>query len=129
MGDCTGMGKARSASYLILATMTTNGKPAVSQSGTFDLKNAPSGHKIRTQGQTRMNQHIEINPAICHGQPVIRGTRVTVSQLLGSLSGGDSFQMVLEDYPGITPDDLSAALSFAGVLARFGEASYEPAPA
>ena len=103
-----------------------NGVP---QSGTFDLKNAPSGHKIRTQGQTRMNQHIEINPAICHGQPVIRGTRVTVSQLLGSLSGGDSFQAVLEDYPGITPDDLAAALSFAGVLARFGEASYEPAPA
>ena len=76
-----------------------------------------------------MNQHIEINPAICHGQPVIRGTRVTVSQLLGSLSGGDSFQAVLEDYPGITSDDLAAALSFAGVLARFGEASYEPAPA
>ena len=52
-----------------------------------------------------------------------------MSQLLGSLSGGDSFQTVLEDYPGITPDDLAAALSFAGVLARFGEASYEPAPA
>ncbi|MBP5787774.1 MAG: DUF433 domain-containing protein, partial [Kiritimatiellae bacterium] len=27
-----------------------------------------------------MNPRIEINPAICHGQPVIRGTRVTVSQ-------------------------------------------------
>ena len=76
-----------------------------------------------------MNPRIEINPAVCHGQPVIRGTRVTVSQLLGSLSGGDSFQTVLEDYPGITSDDLAAALSFAGVLARFGEASYEPAPA
>ena len=76
-----------------------------------------------------MNPRIEINPAICHGQPAIRGTRVTVSQLLGSLSGGDSFQTVMEDYPAIMPDDLAAALSFAGVLARFGEASYEPAPA
>lgn len=76
-----------------------------------------------------MNPRIEINPAICHGKPVIRGTRVTVSQLLGSLAAGDSFQMVLEDYPGITSDDLAAALSFAGALARFGEASYEPAPA
>jgi tetratricopeptide (TPR) repeat protein len=44
------------------------------------------------QGQTCMNPRIEINPAICHGQPVIRGTRVTVSQLLGRLSGGDFFQ-------------------------------------
>jgi uncharacterized protein (DUF433 family) len=76
-----------------------------------------------------MNPRIEINPAICHGQPVIRGTRVTVSQLLGSLSGGDSFQTVLEDYPSITADDLAAALSFAGVPARFGEASCAPAPA
>lgn len=76
-----------------------------------------------------MNPRIESNPAICHGQPVIRGTRVTVSQLLGSLAAGDSFQMVLEDYPGITSDDLAAAQSFAGALARFGEASYESAPA
>ena len=94
-----------------------------------DLKTGPSGRKITTQGQPRMDKRIEINPAICHGQPVIRGTRVTVSQLLGSLSAGDSFQTVLEDYPSITPDDLSAALSFAGALARFGEASYEPSPA
>jgi uncharacterized protein (DUF433 family) len=56
-----------------------------------------------------MNPRIEINPAICHGQPVIRGTRVTVSQLLGSLSGRDSFQTVMEDYPAITADDLAAA--------------------
>ena len=65
-----------------------------------------------------MNPRIEINPAVCHGQPVIRGTRVTVSQLLGSLSGGDSFQTVLEDYPGITADDLVAALSFGGAKTK-----------
>ncbi|MBP1588768.1 MAG: DUF433 domain-containing protein [Kiritimatiellae bacterium] len=51
-----------------------------------------------------MNPRIESNPGICHGQPVIRGTRVTVSQPLGSLAEGDSFQMVLEDYPGSTSD-------------------------
>lgn len=106
-----------------------SGRNMNGQKKSFNLKNGPFGRKIKTQGQTKMNPRIEINPAICHGQPVIRGTRVTVSQLLGSLSGGDSFQTVLEDYPGITADDLAAALSFAGVLARFGEASYEPAPA
>ena len=72
-----------------------------------------------------MNDRIEINPEICHGQPVIRGTRITVSQILGSLYGGDSFQSVLEDYPGLTASDLSAAMTFASSLARFEEAPYE----
>ena len=72
-----------------------------------------------------MNDRIEINPEVCHGQPVIRGTRITVSQILGSLSGGDSFQAVLEDYPGLTLPDLSAAMSFASSLARFEESPYE----
>ena len=60
-----------------------------------------------------MNDRIEINPEVCHGQPVIRGNRVTVSQILGSLSGGDSFQSVLEDYPGLTLSDLSTALDLS----------------
>ena len=65
-----------------------------------------------------MNDRIEINPEVCHGQPVIRGTRITVSHILGSLSGGDSFQSVLEDYPGLTLPDLSAGMSFASCLGR-----------
>lgn len=73
----------------------------------------------------KVNERIDINPEICHGQPVIRGTRITVSQILGSLSGGDSFQSVLEDYPGLTAADLSAAMAFASSLARFEEVPYE----
>ena len=53
-----------------------------------------------------MNDRIEINPAICHGRPVIRGTRVLVSQILGALSGGDTMEEVLADYPSITMEDL-----------------------
>ena len=55
-----------------------------------------------------MNERIEINPNVCHGSPVIRGTRVLVSQILGALSGGDSVEAVLEDYPSITSEDISA---------------------
>ena len=57
-----------------------------------------------------MNDHIEINPLICHGNPVIRGTRVLVSQILGALAGGDSIDMVLEDYPSLSSGDVYAAL-------------------
>ncbi len=74
-----------------------------------------------------MNGRIEINPSVCHGQPVIRGTRVTVSQILGALSGGDTVAMIREDYPAITQDDIAAAMSFASSLARFEDAPYETA--
>lgn len=72
-----------------------------------------------------MHQRIEINPNVCHGKPVIRGTRVLVSTILGALGGGDSIEEVLEDYPTITADDIRAALSFASDLSRFEGASYE----
>ena len=73
-----------------------------------------------------MNDHIEINPLICHGNPVIRGTRVPVSQILGALAGGDSIDMVLEDYPSLSSEDVYAALRFGGSLASFEEIPYAP---
>ena len=70
------------------------------------------------------NERIEINPAICHGKPVVRGTRVLVSQILGALSGGDTIEDVLADYPSISADDLSAVFAFAGTLATFEDLPY-----
>lgn len=72
-----------------------------------------------------MNDRIRIDPQICHGKPVIRGTRVLVSSLLGALGAGDSIEEVLEDYPNVTKEDIRAAFAFAGELSRFEEAPYE----
>jgi uncharacterized protein (DUF433 family) len=71
-----------------------------------------------------LNDRIEINPAVCHGKPVVRGTRVLVSQILGALSGGDSIEDVLADYPSISSEDLSAVFAFAGHLAQFEDIPY-----
>ena len=71
-----------------------------------------------------MTNRISINPEVCHGKPVIEGTRVLVSTLLGALAS-DSMEVVLEDYPNITRDDIAAALSFASELSDFQETSYE----
>jgi uncharacterized protein (DUF433 family) len=38
---------------------------------------------------------------------------VLVSTILGALSGGDSIEAVLEDYPSITAEDVAAAIEFA----------------
>ena len=72
-----------------------------------------------------MTSSIDINPDICHGNPVIRGTRVTVAVIVGALGGGDSVEDVLSDYPGITRNDICAALAFAGNLARFETVAYD----
>ena len=72
-----------------------------------------------------LNERIDINPAVCHGRPVIRGTRVMVSQVLGALSGGDTVQEVLEDYPSLTHEDILAVFDFAGALARFEDTPYQ----
>ena len=71
-----------------------------------------------------LNERIEINPAVCHCKPVVRGTRVLVSQLLGALSGGDSIKDVLSDYPSVSAEDLSAVFAFAGSLAQFEDVPY-----
>ncbi|HEO71388.1 MAG TPA: DUF433 domain-containing protein [Candidatus Hydrogenedentes bacterium] len=75
-----------------------------------------------------MNERIEINPLVCHGKPVVRGTRVPVSIILGALGAGDSVETVLEDYPTVTREDIQAALAFGGALADFEEIAYETVP-
>jgi len=72
-----------------------------------------------------MPDRITFNPKICHGKPVIKGTRVLVSTILGALSGGDSMDTVLEDYPNITREDVLEALKFASELSQFEDLPYE----
>lgn len=62
-----------------------------------------------------MNDRIVIDPKICHGKPVIRGTRVPVAMVVGSLAGGMSFDEVQQEYA-LTIEDIRAALKFAGEL-------------
>jgi len=54
---------------------------------------------------------IEIDPAIAHGQAVIRGTRVPVTLIVGSLAGGMSFEAVMQEYD-LAPEDIRAALKY-----------------
>jgi uncharacterized protein (DUF433 family) len=62
-----------------------------------------------------MNDRIVIDPKVCHGKPVIRGTRTPVALIVGSLAGGLGFDEVAREY-GLTVDDIRAALKFAGKL-------------
>ena len=56
---------------------------------------------------------IQINPKVCLGQPVIRGTRITVSVILRLLAGGRSIENVIEDYPELEVADVQEAMKYA----------------
>ena len=72
-----------------------------------------------------MSERISTTPNICHGKPVIAGTRVLVSTILGALAGGDSVEMILEDYSNVSREDIDAALEFASALTNYQESAYE----
>ena len=56
---------------------------------------------------------IQINPKICLGQPVIRGTRITVSVILKLLANGQSIENIIEDYPELEVGDVQEAMKYA----------------
>ena len=76
---------------------------------------------------TDWRKRISIDPAVHHGDPVITGTRVPVSVIVGSIADGDSPQAILKSYPQLTADDINAALRFAAeAVSRF---DFVPLPA
>lgn len=56
---------------------------------------------------------ISIDPTIRFGKPCITGTRITVSDVLGWLASGMSFDEILEDFPELNLDQIKACLAFA----------------
>ena len=56
---------------------------------------------------------IQINPKICLGQPIVRGTRITVSVILKLLANGRSIEDVIELYPELETADVQEAMKYA----------------
>jgi len=58
------------------------------------------------------------HPKLCGGEPVLKGTRVTLRTVLASLAEGATVQEVLEDFPTLTEDDVRAAIACAAASAQ-----------
>jgi len=74
-----------------------------------------------------VDSRISINSGVCHGKPVIRGTRVLVANILANLAAGETADEIIRDYPDISHDDIRAALAFGSELAAFETRDYEDA--
>jgi uncharacterized protein (DUF433 family) len=82
-------------------------------------------YDLLSDQEDRMNSRIEINPNICHGKPVIRNTRVLVSNILADLAAGLSYAQIIENYPHIGEKDIRAVLEFGSELAQFETIPYD----
>ena len=57
-----------------------------------------------------MQDWIIVDPAICGGKPIIRGTRIMVKNILGMIAGGYTLVQILQAYPELTQEMVEAAL-------------------
>ena len=62
------------------------------------------------------SDRITIEPDVCNGKPVIRGTRIKAQTVLEFLAAGDSIEDVLEEYPDLKREDVQACLEYASRL-------------
>ena len=62
--------------------------------------------------------YISRDPEICGGEPVIKGTRVTLRTILASLAQGATEEQILRDFPTVEADALRAVIAFAAASAQ-----------
>jgi uncharacterized protein (DUF433 family) len=63
-------------------------------------------------------EHISVDPNVCHGKARIRGTRVMVSVVLDNLAAGQSVKEIFRSYSSLSEEGVQAAIAYAAELAR-----------
>lgn len=61
-------------------------------------------------------ERIVVDAKICSGKPSIKGTRIMVKNILGMVAGGYTADRIIQEYPELTREDVSAALKYASDL-------------
>jgi len=60
-----------------------------------------------------LSERIELDPRVCNGKPVIKGTRIPITVILEQLAEGKTWETIISGYPELTRNDIHAALSYA----------------
>ncbi len=67
----------------------------------------------------RWQDHVTIAPDLHHGEPCIRGTRIPLAVIVGSLADGMTEAEIRRAYPELKSDDIRAALAYAAEAVRY----------
>jgi uncharacterized protein (DUF433 family) len=76
------------------------------------------GADLYDQSVMDWQEHIVVNPEVCHGQACIRGTRIMASVVLDNLAAGLDVEALLRSYPSLTREAVQASVAYAAELAR-----------
>lgn len=57
--------------------------------------------------------HIEFDPNVCNGKPIIKGTRIPVTVILDQIAEGEPWRAILSGYPELKREDIQAAIEYA----------------
>ena len=102
----------------LLATLDTTGEPYF-----ITQYSRPKAVLVRyddynalTEQGMRAHPHIVRRPEISGGEPLIRGTRIMVRNILGMVAGGYTVERILDSYPDLTSEDVAAALEYAAKI-------------
>jgi len=68
--------------------------------------------------RTNWQGYIVIDPDLHHGEPCIRGTRVPVAIIVGSVADGMTFDEIMDAYPQLNRESIQAALAYAAEIVR-----------
>lgn len=74
------------------------------------------GEEASALGRVSWQERIEIAPDLHHGDPCIKGTRIPVATIVGSLADGMTPAEIRGAFPQLTDEDIRAALSYAAAL-------------
>jgi uncharacterized protein (DUF433 family) len=69
--------------------------------------------KVKTQMTEDWRNRITVNPEILTGEPIIKGTRISVEHVLDLLANGWTTEAILENYPQLKRKDITAVLKYA----------------
>jgi len=70
---------------------------------------------------------ITLNPQVGHGKPTIRNTRYLVESILEYLSGGDSMEDILQEFPDLVKEDILASIAYATAVLKHKGITYSGA--
>jgi uncharacterized protein (DUF433 family) len=80
------------------------------------LSKLKSGNLLRRSAAMDWQEYITLDPEILVGKPIIKGNRLAVEFIIDLLAQGWSEAEILRNYPGITPEQIQACLSYASSL-------------
>lgn len=66
----------------------------------------------------KWQEHITVDPQVCHGNACIKGTRIMVSVVMDNLAAGFTVDEILHSYPSLSRETIQAAIAYAAELTR-----------